>query len=155
MDDTHRTSACPRCGTATSEGQRFCRRCGTQLHQMQWPETDSSAPTTERAPEVTAEPLVIDAADLDARPMSRAVLALIALIFLVIGGVLALIVARADDWSPRPPTSSSSSQSSHTSGSSTTALPQPGTRPITSTDWPKGGEKRVSTHRADGTMNRS
>lgn len=74
--------SCPNCGTAGFAEQNFCRRCGAPRP------TKRPAPITEQVPVIRrqARPPVAG------RPLSRVRIALIALLFVVVGGLGALIV---------------------------------------------------------------
>ena len=80
MDTAARTWKCPRCATVASAGQRFCRQCG---HEHEFPTGQpAEQPSTETNSPAT-HPI---------RPVSRALIAAIVVVFLVLGGMLALII---------------------------------------------------------------
>jgi hypothetical protein len=83
-------SSCPACNTRTDGGQRFCRRCGIQLV----PPPPSIEETSPFAVEPSTSRLWI------------LVLALVAVLFLLLGGVAALVVADASDTPTQPPSTS-------------------------------------------------
>lgn len=105
------TWRCPRCETVAFEGQRFCRQCGHQ-------HDDGTG-------EIAVPPAI--------RPVSRFLIALIVVLFAVLGALAAILVDDIRDDSSGQPS------------------PGSGTRPITSTDWPNGGDTFDSTHLATGT----
>ncbi len=108
MDTTARTWKCPRCETVALAGQRFCRQCG---HQHEYPTGGAAGATTAGA--VPARNI---------RPVSRALIVAIVVLFALIGGLIALLVndVRGDPaGQPRVPAASAAII---------------GTRPMTNTD---------------------
>jgi hypothetical protein len=92
-------SSCPACNTPTDVGQRFCRRCGIQLMPPP-PSIDEESP-------IEVEP--------SSSRLWILVLALVAVLFLLLGGVAALVVADASDTPTQPPSTSVDGVSAATS----------------------------------------
>lgn len=119
------TWTCPRCGANASTGQRFCRQCGDPLDDIEAIRSGTRL-----------------------RPLSRLLIALIIVIFLAIGGLAAALL---DDIRNQPPDPSGQGSSSGSTSPTVGSPAEVGTRPITNTDWPKGGRTRDSIHRVTGT----
>ncbi len=101
MNTAAPTWKCPRCETVAFAGQRFCRQCGHQ-HDASADGTGESGPWQ------------------GLRPVSRLLIALVVLLFAVLGGLAAVFLNDIrTDSSDQPPPSTA---------------PASGTRPITSTD---------------------
>lgn len=103
------TWSCAKCGTLAAGDQNFCKACGTPRGPRR------PAPITEPVPVIrrdTREPAGVT-------PMSRARLALIALLFVVVGGLCAVILndlRGAEPANPDVPSSSSTLSPSTTTG---------------------------------------
>lgn len=74
--------SCPNCGTAGFAEQNFCRRCGAPRP------TKRPAPITEQVPAIRTD----GQGRATTKPLSRVRLALVALLFVVLGGLAALIL---------------------------------------------------------------
>ncbi len=83
--------------------------------------------------------------------MPKLVLASIAIVFLVLGALAALVARDVRRDSSNPPAVTTGSSNTQVCGATERAR----TSPMTSTDCPNGGATRDSVQRASGTTDRS
>lgn len=154
---------CPGCGAFAFGEQAFCGRCGLQRLER----TFANEASTEPAP--PESPVVADRRS----PIPRSLLVGIAPLFLLLGGLAALVAKDVRSDSHRPPSpppvafglaadyAGSDVAGSDVAGSDDACSDfacsdfahsvRGGTRPMTRIDCPNGGLTRASIHRVEGT----
>ena len=108
---------CPRCETTAAAGQRFCRQCGYRF-PVGADAVDDADPSSE-----------IDRSSSTLRPVSRVLIAVIVVLFAVLGALAALLIDGIRDEPDQPPTTDADA-----AVVSELAASPGGTRPITNTD---------------------
>ena len=154
MNRTSNSWVCPGCGAFTFGEQAICGRCGLQRLER----TFANEASTESAP--PESPVVADRRS----PIPRSLLVGIALLFLLLGGLAALVAKDVRSDSHRPPSpppvafglaadyACSDFACSDFACSDFAHSVRGGTRPMTRIDCPNGGLTRASIHRVEGTM---
>lgn len=121
------TWSCPRCGKAAFADQNFCRACGTPREGRRQEPITSQVPLirtgSESDPAPTTESVEPPARPPRKRPISLALLMLIAAIFLVLGGVAAVVFGNIRDDAEDNPSPTSVAAPSVVTASTTSAAP--------------------------------
>ena len=116
------TWQCPRCASVASAGQRFCRQCGYR-YPIDGGEADPSGEVDRSVPAM--------------RPVSRVLIALIIVLFVVLGALVALMVDGIRNESDQPPsTTDAAAVVDEVAVGVAVGVAEvvAGTRPITNTD---------------------